>query len=374
LFTFLALTAVFLSACGGSNQPAARPLYSGSDGVIMSFPDTNALTQYQNDEFTISLRLLNDGTADITPQNPGFVTATFDASVMKAVAVFPDMQEFTQEYTTATSTTQQGGSSLSSQIFAAFGIPDIEQAINIFNAATTAVTGNVGVGTPSSGYARTLFSANGRSQYVSVGDIEFVEFTFQAQPLPANRATMTTPLVIQACYPYTTTFITEMCVDRDPLSSAGSSACQAQTLTAQPQGAPIAVRSVAPRYTRLPDRVEARYEIVFDNVRDGVVILPQKDQTSVQACNLGTIDRATYGSMLVTAQISGTKLKCSQDGTEEEGVTRFDKRRATIVCRATGDDAVGAFQGNGNYVAPIIIQAHYFYIQSMTAQVEVIKP
>lgn len=328
-FLFLLILAV--SACA-PQQGVNRPLYSGSDGVKISFPSSNALKQYQNDTFTVAVRLENDGAFDVLPNNPGFITATFDPAII-ALKGFRVSSAIGDEKT--------------------------------ITAATKAAGCDPESGASS---ACSAFAVRGRTQYLSVGEIAFAEFTFTAKPLADSRQSATTPLSIQACYPYTTTFIANVCVDRDLSTTNPSAPCDSTPISVQPQGAPIAVTSVVPRYTRTGDGVTARYEITLRNLKSGLIIAP--GPLSKDACNLENLKRAEYGVALLAANLSTIPLDC---GFTNEHTVRFTRNEAIVVCSYTGKQLPGTLLGGANYEAPLIITAQYYYIDRITSQLEVTR-
>ena len=332
LITCLILCVVVLAACTQQQQTTSRPLYTGSDGVKLMFPQSNALKQFQNDNFTVAVRLENDGAFDVSTNNPGFITATFDPAIVSLVGF---------------------------QISSAMGD----------DAAIKKATTDAGC-TPKAGdaFACSAFAVRGRSQYLSVGDISFAEFTFTAKRLVDSRSKATTPLTIQACYPYTTVFIANICVDRDLTTNNPSAPCDSTLISVQPQGAPVAVTTVVPRYTRSGDGVTARYEITLRNIGKGFIIAP--GPTSKDACNLENLARTEYGFARIAANLSTIPLNC---GFTTENTVRFDKNEAKVLCSYTGKSLPGTLVGGANYEAPLIITAQYYYIDKITSQLEVTR-
>ncbi len=364
LFAVALCASILLSGCSGSNKDLpTRPLYSGSEGIIVSLPKTNALTQYQGDLFSVSVRLLNDGTADLSREKPGILTAAFDSSVINAREVRTSSTQFT-------SSSSDAATSIASATATGVAPSTLDRAFDIVNQLVKGTIPSAGPAGVTSGYARAPFTARGRNRDMPVGDIAFVEFTFDAKKQVDNRQRATTPLTLQACYPYTTTFIADICVDRDILNGGSGGGCNAATINAQPQGAPIAVRSVTPRYTRVDGGVQARYEITLENVKDGLVIWPGETLSSVDTCDLSQLKREYYGRAVVTGQVTATLLRC---GTDDRGIARFDKKSATIICRLDAKDMPPGFESGSNYAAPLILQVRYFYIQTTTVQLEVVK-
>lgn len=336
LCVFLVL-ALVLVACSAKSTLPSRPFYSGSEGILLSFPQANLLRQYQNDSFVVSVRLENDGVATVSPSNPGFLLASFDPAVLSLRSVTASLNS--GERATLEAATAK---------------------------ASCAPDSN---GVPSS--ACIAFAARGRTPFIPIGDVVFGEFTFQSKQLADNRERATSPLTIHACYPYTTTFIANVCVDRDNVQGSLTNApCEAVTVSAQPQGAPVAVTAVKPRYLRTAGGVNARYEIELRNLKDGLIIHPTDPKAqSWDVCNLERLNREDFGFARVSANLSTIPLSC---GFDNSGTARFFRGEATVVCQYTGD-LPGTLREGVNYEAPLIVILNYYYIQKLSTTVEVLR-
>lgn len=307
------LILLFVTACGQS-APEDRPLYQGSTGVELSFPRENARTLYAEDLFTVSVRMENDGAADA--QN-GWLTVIFDQAVFR------------------------------------------------FNESKVASEGTRYL---SADVLPMSFTIRGRSRDVIVGEVDYADFTFQARAIQGNRDRASSTITFQACYPYETTFIGTVCIDRDVYNTELSKVCIGHTVSGSNQGAPVAVTRVEPSFLYQGGNIKPRFKVTLTNLQDGYTLWNEANiEDSRELCDQKGFDRQEFGKVKVTASINNIELVCGT-GSSKDGVTRFDGRTAEVLCMYPDTPVIAP---GANYEAPIVVQAQYFYVTSLTAEVEV---
>jgi hypothetical protein len=285
----------------------------------MAFPQQNNFEQFQEDTFSIALRLENDGTADINASNPGYVSPTFDPALIR-------LQELIGQ--NIVQNDPRRNSRLAEE-------------------------------------KRLAFYAAGRNINVPLGEVVFLEFTFNTLDLTGNRERAIAPITFNACYPYITTFIKNVCIDRDFYNTEATKTCIGSTVTDASQGAPVAVTQVEPRFNKQGPDIYPQFRIHLENLAGGFVLYSPTEQRSSEICKLTDFRKEEFGKVRVTALLNNVPLNCGTDGS---GIARFERNSADIICKFTQPLQVGA-----NYESPLVVQLHYFYISSLTAQVEVTK-
>ena len=312
-----------LTACN-SDGPNSRTLYSGSRGVDLSFPEQNSFQQFANDTFSIAVRLQNDGAFSINDSNrSAYLNVIFDPSVFEL--------QYAQSF--------------------------LEKTGGILGPASASIP----------------FLVDGRALDNPIGGVEYADFTFRARTLPSNRALLESPITFQACYPYKTTFLKNVCVDRDYYTQKNTPVCISRTVTDTSQGAPVAVTSVEPRFTRVgQSSVKPRFVVTITNLQDGYTVWTNESASAQELCTFEDFNKAGYGRIEVGARLGATELECGVGS----NVTRFEANQARIICGVPeGDPALNTiFQTGANYEALLSIELHYFYITSQTARIQVERP
>jgi hypothetical protein len=316
----LLLVCMVLTACGPS-QPKTRELYRGTEGIKLSFPDRNNLQLFEGEEFSVAVRLENDGTSDVNETSRGFVSVVYD----------PSLFIFQQASAYNTVTLNRDDTTLSPLV---------------------------------------SFTARGRSEYIEQGDVEYAEFVFKSHELSGNRDKADATLTFTACYEYTTTFINTICVDRDLYNTRLSQTCVGTPITDSSQGAPVAVTKVEPSYLRKQldsgeSVVRPQFKVTLSNVGGGNPLYSASKRAE-EICEMSGFQRDEFGKVQVRAFLNNIELKCGPSSNNYDGIVKFDRNQAQILCVLEDNIEAGA-----NYATPIIIKARYFYINSITAQLEV---
>jgi hypothetical protein len=301
---------MLLVACGGSQtQTKERPLYEGKTGIVASFPETNKLQFYEGDSFSVAIRVENDGATDVTAQNPGWISVLFDPASFHLLFAKTSLK----------------------------------------NQPTTP--------------GHYAFALEGRNVNAPVGAIDFFDFTFSANNLQGNRDDAQSTLTFEVCYPYNTTFIQNICVDRDVFEQTATDVCIASAVTGTSQGAPIAVTRVEQSFLRDGTKVIPRFKVTIQNLQNGYTLWNEKE-SSESVCGQSGFNSNEFGRVKVTALMANQPLKCGTESVPD--VARFDHNTAEIICRLDSGVEAGA-----SYETPLIVKLQYFYISTLTAHVEV---
>ncbi len=311
----LCAVALFVVACG-PKSPAERPLHSGEQGIIVGFSEKNNFQFYEQDSFSIMLRLENDGAAHISKERLGYISVLYDKGVFSYV-----------------------------------------------NGSTRAARGPI---TP------LPFYADGRDLNIAKGEVEFADLSFTTKKLMGNREQATSAITFQVCYPYNTTYIDTLCVDRDIYNTRAAQTCIGHALSGTSQGAPIAVRAVEPSFLRVESALQPRFKITLTNLQNGYTIYTPKTESDIgnskELCKQQDFNRSEFGTLRVEAFLNGVPLVCGTSLQDTSGIARFEGKDAVVICRLTAQIQAGA-----NYETPLVVVADYIYIDSITADIEVSK-
>lgn len=314
IFLTMLFCSAFLVGCtASSNNTPPPPLYIGTEGIALSFPNQNNLQQYANDTFSIALRLENKGATDVGAST----NYTINSVSYKGA----------DGYLSVT-----------------------------YDPATISPQSNI----------QQNFSLLGRSLLYNIGQVDFYAFTFKANPLSGNRGTLQTPITFTACYPYTTTFLKTVCVDRDFYNTQLTKLCVGTDITDSSQGAPISIVNVEPRFVQTDTVVQPRYLVTLQNNGQGYTLANMPGDDSKNSCIQSNLNRNDFGKIYVTGLLGAAKLNC---GTDDTGITRFDQNTVQIICKLDNS----SINPGPNYESTLTIQAHYIYIDSLTADVTINK-
>jgi len=177
------------------------------------------------------------------------------------------------------------------------------------------------------------------------------------------RESPTSELYASICYPYLTAFSDTVCVDTNAYNqNRQRQVCQAQTLTYQDQGAPVAVTMVENRPTPLRggslDVIQPTFIIHIRNKGGGAVLMPvpAENATRDEAC-AGAVARELRDKVGVNATLSGRQLRCDPDPVLLQGGEGY-----TTCVLDEGKGSVG-----GNYLGVLSVRLDYLYREGASA-------
>ena len=287
---------LLLTACTNTGQSQT---YTGTDGVNLEFISSQPpSTVYDNTEFPISLRVTNNGAYDIEDENNPIIISSNLAS---AYHIQPVNTEITEDKE-ITLEGKRGGRRG-------------EQTTMLLGQFTSANTD------------RTL--QEGKEE-----------------------------IIIDACYPYTTTFSSSICA-RNDFSLTDNTVCQPrETYRFRSQGAPIAVTEIKPLLTPQGTNNEGvtefvpEYVITVQNRGSGTPSISGPDK-----CNNPSLQNAVQ----VSASINGNHLSCQDEELQLSG------GEGEITCQTVHDQPAL----RSNYQALIDVNITYDYTASVSKELSV---
>lgn len=201
------------------------------------------------------------------------------------------------------------------------------------------------------------------------GGFELVEFIMTAKAIEGQREAPTTQLLFTLCYPYHTTFRSDVCIDGDPFGmDVRHKTCDSQTQTFSNQGAPIAVTKVEPR---MPTRrnnnrreVAPSFIITLKNLGNGNVL--QRSSSPQQDCvGMSGAGHGTWGTATVTARLSDEPLSCIP-----QKISFMDRNQATTTCKLASQDGFIPLEVLSRPDV-LFVDVDYLYVTSETKEIRI---
>ncbi len=377
----LMLMVIFLLAivaCGtdSNKRPITEvDIRKGTDGLIMEFlPNAPPINVFAESGFPISLKLENAGAFDIVENNKetsqiegGIVVFGFEKAYIGLVSkIKEEVMKVSDE---------------EKKILPGNGI-NIDEIKTLSNKNQEDLTNEERdkiqkfVDTLTNFRAKKEFNIKGKSIYSPLGDEEFINVNARARTIGPQSETHPSAIFATACYPYETVFGDSVCIDTDIIGESKGKVCTAKDLTfTKGQGAPVAVTKVETRMLPQDDgKIKPHFLIHVKNAGNGEVIDPGKIEV---ACKSEALDYRDFNTIIVSASLSGTQLRCSKDAGAVPGpvTIRLREKEDLIRCTYDGkdDDKGGIDAGLDAYVAPLKVELDYGYTFTISKNIIIEK-
>jgi len=195
------------------------------------------------------------------------------------------------------------------------------------------------------------------------------EFYLASKEIPELISNIPTTVAATLCYPYTTLFSQDICVDPDPFSlkEGVMKVCDIGDISlSRGQGAPVAVTKIEPRMLPSEQGMSMQLILTIENVGNGVVIHNKGDYIK-NYCTKEGIPVADYElgrSTLLNRVIVSVRLPSvwSQEfdcgSKDNPGILRLNDMSNIIICKSPStlpDDIIQAF------ISPLEIELDYGY-------------
>ena len=203
----------------------------------------------------------------------------------------------------------------------------------------------------------------GKSLDNQLGEKRIITILGKLSSLPSQMQRISLPLILNACYEYSTLASPSVCIDTDIFNEipANKKSCAVKSLSFSGQGAPVAISSIAPRmYAGTGTTIRPEFTITMRNAGKGFIV--SKDRI-YEACTPEALKKEEFNVAGLKVTLSDSDLKCRPDS------LNFVGGQATVVC--TLEEGIDKRQGT--YTAPLIIEMNYGYATSITKQIEVKK-
>lgn len=315
IFLSMLVIGIMLTGCSmiGKGSYNAKTSKTGTRGLVIEFSKSNPKSVYEHEEFGTALKIKNDGSHDITDDNPGILSVGYDTYRLES----------------------RGGNYDEYRIS--------PNSNNILEAPYVILMG--------------------KSQYYPIGEDSSATFYFTSNSLTELREGSKTEISYNLCYPYETVLSTMTCIDTKSVTNAEvAAACTAEKYSGSGgQGAPIAISSIEPEILLQNDYVRPQFKIYITNVGTGYV-------TSTGRCGEVNINnRETLGRVNVEAWLSGDRLECGPDNI---GSLRLTEEGSFIRC-SLPQQAAGFDKLKKNYITPLEVHLTYTYTQIEKAEIEI---
>jgi len=177
------------------------------------------------------------------------------------------------------------------------------------------------------------FSLKGKDQFNPIGGFDAkTRLRLQSLDLPKGLESYSSPLILQACYPYRTWASVPVCVDPDIRGMNKNKPCKAEPIMLSGgQGAPVAITKVESSMVPLPDgnRVQPMFAVFVQNMGYGQVVAPSDVELACKGGKDSARDKLLPFAE-VSVELQDQHLKCTpspariETGTETKFVCRRD--------------------------------------------------
>ncbi len=195
----------------------------------------------------------------------------------------------------------------------------------------------------------------GRSHSFQQGEQDFFNLArFQARPIQGNFETNQAAVHVGVCYPYQTSFSTQVCIDTSVSGvDQRTQVCSfvPRMTFSQGQGAPVAVTSLETSFDVIGAYVKPVFTFTIENRQSGIVNLPDSLCTETELVN-----RLSF-----QAELGDEPLDCPSELFFQDG-------RATVTCLVPTE---GFLATAANYETTINAVLSYTYFDTFTTDVQV---
>ncbi|MBS3148857.1 hypothetical protein J4219_08320 [Candidatus Woesearchaeota archaeon] len=202
------------------------------------------------------------------------------------------------------------------------------------------------------------FQLEGKSKFNPQGGIQQLQFSVKNTGLPPQLESYSTPIILQACYPYETFSTTTVCIDPDVQNTNPNKVCRPSTVSVGGQGAPVAVTRVEPIMEPIQDSVTPSFIISIANLGNGKVISSNDAQA---AC---TTKQPLKGTVQVMADLQAEPLIC-----QPEAITLESGKEAKVKCTAQGYSG----KEQGTYQTLLSVTLNYGYVTNTILPITITK-
>lgn len=207
---FLLLGLLFVLA-GCSQAPVGPQVLSGTEGVVVSSVQVPS-SVYADEEFTLTYELSNRGASDVTRDNPGYVSVSYDQ-------LYFDYAGLTSRF------------------------------------------------------PANSFSLDGRTRFYE-GEQAYLNLHFRAREIERFSERISSPVLATVCYPYASNVTADVCIEQNRNVDHGSVACRNAPVRPLSPAAPLGVEEVVVRTGRAEVEGEQvlvpQFRITLRNYGEGV--------------------------------------------------------------------------------------------------------
>ena len=208
---------------------------------------------------------------------------------------------------------------------------------------------------------------NGRSVGTPQGNSWLVSFSAKSKTLDLLSVQHTSPVILTACYGYTTELAQDVCIDPDISSmSQQDKVCTVQDISLADQGAPVAIIRIETKMLPKGDYSAPQFLIYVQNKGDGEVLARNRLQYACSAAKLGREDwnRVYLSDFSFSTYKLGENIECTPNPLRLTGTDDYFR------CTVTDSELERSFPA---FVSQLFVKLDYGYMKSITKNVIVEK-
>lgn len=206
------------------------------------------------------------------------------------------------------------------------------------------------------------FELEGRSQFLPDGEERSFYFEGSTQFLDRESFRRDVTITATACYPYETSFIEFVCLDRPYVNDQerGNAVCRVQDVTSSGQGGPVYVSSVDMSFTENSQGVKPFFDITISHRGSGLVIHPHSyDSQCSRASSQGQLNKV----LVTSVTLSEVQLDCN----ERELTLRDGSAR--LRCSTVSELIASRLP----FESPLRIELSYGYAESESFKTTIVR-
>lgn len=330
---------VVLSSCSG--EKIDYDYHSGFYGLELSFVDNTPPKEVQeNSVIPLNLKLANLGASDVDLRYTYFALRGDDFYISSQPKDYNDEEEYNSIYRI---------------------IDD-----NMYDESKS-----------------ILKVMHGKSYFYPEGELAWLYPYLEAKNIIGSREQPSTKIYAEICYPYSTLFTKEVCVDVNPYDEdKRTQICEAQEQTfTGGQGGPLAVTRInnIPQFVRrsepggrgIVSLVQPSFEIEISNKGSGIIVSDgfkdlEDENNIINTCQLKseTISLQDINRFKIEAFLNNVKLDCTPKKPYIKGA------KVIVKCTVPIEDVVFT---TTNYQDTLAINLSYVYKDTVSAQFDIVR-
>jgi len=194
------------------------------------------------------------------------------------------------------------------------------------------------------------------------GSFDVINFVVQAKELGSETETITSNIIVTACYKYQTFFSENVCIDTDfyNIKNKEKSCSSKENSFSSGQGAPISVTKIESKMLEEDNRIKPTFVLYLQNNGQGEVINSRKVR---DMCSSTTISRDDINLLNIEADLYGELLSCKPE------ILKLRDQDNTVRCTLEK----GVSKDVEPYTSILSVVLDYGYTETISQNVEIRK-
>lgn len=218
------------------------------------------------------------------------------------------------------------------------------------------------------------FNLKGKTLIDPKGEKQVIRAVIKTRKIDDTRNKIVSNIIMTACYPYKTIFSGTLCIDTDPENvKIAKKTCSAKDITADSQGAPIAITKIQEKILpgSSPDNIRVELQITAENKDTGILIDPARYSDICLGKNSNTSD---YNAIKVNyIEFSDYSYKDGEKSQLECSPNPMRKTDGGYFTRCTITESNSISKSRLTFDTPLIIELEYGYKSSVIAEVSILS-